>query len=217
MVDSELGEIPKGWRIYNYGELIQTISKTYPLKSVEKVIFLNTGDIQNGKFLHRNYSEAATLPGQAKKSIQKNDILYSEIRPQNKRFAYVHFDSDSYVVSTKLMVLRPKVSIDSLFLYFILTQEDTINYLQILAESRSGTFPQITYSELSSLKIVLPEFNLVNNFTQIILKYYFTNFFNVEFENENLKDLRDSILPKLISGELEVKEAMELIAKACQQ
>lgn len=212
MVSSELGVIPKGWRIYDFGELLETVSKTYPLKAVEEVIFLNTGDIQNGRFLHRNYSKVSTLPGQAKKSIKKNDILYSEIRPQNRRFAYVYFDSTLYVVSTKLMVLRPKVDIDPLFLYFILTQTDTINYLQTLAESRSGTFPQITYSELSSLKIALPEFKIVNDFTLHILAEYFENSFEVESENESLSNLRDALLPKLIAGEIEVKEAMEQIS-----
>jgi type I restriction enzyme S subunit len=46
---------------------------------------LNTGDIQDGKFLHNNFSNPENLPGQAKKSIEIGDILYSEIRPANKR------------------------------------------------------------------------------------------------------------------------------------
>lgn len=209
MIDSELGEIPKSWRVYNFGELLTTISKTYPLKKVEEVIFLNTGDIQNGKFLHKNYSKADQLPGQAKKSIQLGDILYSEIRPQNKRFAFVHFNAESFVVSTKLMVLRPKVNIDPFFMYFSLTQEDIIGYLQVLAESRSGTFPQITFSELSTLKVALPSFDEVNSFSDTVLKPYFEHSFNRDFENENLSDLRNTLLPKLISGELEVTQIEE--------
>jgi type I restriction enzyme S subunit len=208
MVDSELGEIPKGWKIYNYGDLLETISKTYPLKKVDEVIFLNTGDIQNGKFLHKNFSKADQLPGQAKKSIQQGDILYSEIRPQNKRFAYVHFNAEKFVVSTKLMVLRPKVDVDPLFMYFLLTQEGVIGYLQILAESRSGTFPQITFSEVSTLKIALPEFEEVNSFSNKVLRSYFEHSFNMDFENESLSELRDTLLPKLISGELVVNESL---------
>ncbi|GMQ30790.1 restriction endonuclease subunit S [Algoriphagus confluentis] len=208
MVGSELGEIPKGWRIYNFGELLETISKTYPLKKVKEVIFLNTGDIQNGKFLHKNYSRADQLPGQAKKSIQLGDILYSEIRPQNKRFAFVHFNAESFVVSTKLMVLRPRVNIDPFFMYFLLTQDDTIGYLQVLAESRSGTFPQITFSEVSTLKVALPSFDEVNSFSDTVLKPYFEHSFNRDFENESLSELRNTLLPKLISGELEVNESL---------
>lgn len=206
MVDSELGEIPKGWKVYAISDLLETVSKTFPLKSVDEVIFLNTGDIQDCKFLHKNKSRTDSLPGQAKKSIQKNDILYSEIRPENKRFAYVYFDSSNYVVSTKLMVLRSKISVNSLFPFFILTQKDKIEYLQRLAESRSGTFPQITFTELSTIKIALPEWSLVNHFTSTILESNYEFKFQVEEENQNLSNLRDTLLQKLISGELTVND-----------
>jgi type I restriction enzyme S subunit len=206
MVDSELGEIPKGWRVYSMDELLETVSKTYPLKKVNEVVFLNTGDIQDGKFLHKNFSNPKNLPGQAKKSISQNDILYSEIRPANKRFAYVYFDSSQYVVSTKLMVLRSIVEMNSLFQYFYLTQQESIKHLQHLAESRSGTFPQITFSEVSTVKIALPDFDLVNTFVEIALKPYYDNQFQIKEENESLVRLRDTLLPKLISGELEINE-----------
>jgi type I restriction enzyme S subunit len=204
MVDSELGEIPEGWEVYSMDELLETVSKTYPLKKVSEVVFLNTGDIQDGKFLHKNFFNPQNLPGQAKKSISQNDILFSEIRPANKRFAYVYFDSSQYVVSTKLMVLRSKVEMNSLFQYFYLTQQESIKHLQQLAESRSGTFPQITFSEVSTIKIALPDFDLVNTFVEIALKPYYDNQFHIKEENESLVNLRDTLLPKLISGELEV-------------
>lgn len=206
MVESELGMIPEGWEVYPMSNLLETVSKTYPLKTVEEVVFLNTGDIQDGKFLHENISDPTKLPGQAKKSIVKNDILYSEIRPQNKRFAYVHFDTSKYVVSTKLMVLRSKVEINSLFQYFVLTQKDQIDYLQRLAESRSGTFPQITFSEVSTIKIALPSFEKVGEFVDSVLQPFYDFKFNSEFESQELSSLRDTLLPKLISGELNVKD-----------
>lgn len=214
MVESELGMIPKGWKVYSMNELLETISKTYPLKTVKDVVFLNTGDIQNGVFLHRNFSIPSTLPGQAKKSIIKGDILYSEIRPENKRFAYVHFDSEEYVVSTKLMVLRSIVPINSLFQYFILIQQEQIDYLQHLAESRSGTFPQITFSELSTIKIPISDFEFVNFFTKKILSSYFAFRFNSEAQNKELIKTRDALLPKLLSGEIDVSEAESIIEES---
>jgi len=206
MIDSELGMIPKGWRVYSIGEILETISKTYPLKKVNEVIFLNTGDISEGNFLHSDKSDSSKLPGQAKKSIQKNDILYSEIRPANKRYAFVYFNTDEYVVSTKLMVLRPKVEINPLFPYFILTQQVTLDYLQQLAETRSGTFPQITFTELSTVKFAAKGLDFINEFTSRVLVYRYELQFQTKSENSNLIKLRDTLLPKLISGELEVKD-----------
>ncbi|WP_080809907.1 restriction endonuclease subunit S, partial [Desulfamplus magnetovallimortis] len=136
----EMGWIPEGWEVVPLGNLLRSVSDTYPLKTVDKVVFLNTGDILDGSFLHQNYSATAGLPGQAKKTIREKDILYSEIRPKNRRFAYVHFDGSNHVVSTKLMVLRATGDISSMFTYLVLKQESAINHLQIMAESRSGTF-----------------------------------------------------------------------------
>ena len=137
-------------------DLCTSITKTIS-KNKKEAIFLNTGDILQGKILHRNYSKVSELPGQAKKTVMNNDILFSEIRPKNCRFAYVSDEkADDFVVSTKLMVIRANNQINSKFLYYYLTSQKTLNHLQELAEARSGTFPQITFEEIKSLKIDLP-------------------------------------------------------------
>jgi type I restriction enzyme S subunit len=143
------------WEEELIGNLVASVSETYKFTD-EEVVFLNTSDILAGKFLHSNLSKPSTLPGQAKKQIQKGDLLFSEIRPANKRYALVTFDSSKYVVSTKLMVLRSKGNIDSKYLEYFLTSKETLEYLQMLAEDRSGTFPQITFDNIAALKIKVP-------------------------------------------------------------
>lgn len=126
----------------------------------EPVIFLNTSDIELGKFLHKNFSKPSGLPGQAKKRIRKDDILLSEIRPANGRFAYVDLkDTEKYVVSTKLMVLRSKEGIFPKYAYFWLTAPRQLNQFQTIAESRSGTFPQVTFDTIKHVAVELPDYN----------------------------------------------------------
>lgn len=79
------------------------------------------------------------------------------------------------------MVMRSKVKINSLFPYFYLTQQ------------------------VSTIKISLPVFDLVNTFVEIALKPFYENQCQIKEEYEMLIDLRDTLLPKLNSGELEVK------------
>ena len=136
-----------------FGELAESVSITHSFSKPE-LIFLNTSDIDRGRVLHRNYTPVTTWPGQAKKSIQKGDILFSEIRPANGRYAFVDFDADDYVVSTKLMVIRPKLGkVSPRFLYHFLTSRKITDWLQHLAESRSGTFPQITFDQVAELNL----------------------------------------------------------------
>lgn len=124
------------------------------------MVFINTGDVLEGNFLHSKRSSHAGLPGQAKKSTRPDDILFSEIRPANKRYAYVDFDSSDYVVSTKFMIIRGSKEIHPRLLYRILTAKETLDEFQVQAESRSGTFPQITFDSISHLPIVLPQIEI---------------------------------------------------------
>ena len=202
MQDSELGPIPKGWKVYKLEELIDSVSVTHKFEKNE-VVFLNTSDIDAGKILHHNYSQVEGLPGQAKKSIQKFDILFTEIRPANKRFALIDFDAYDYVVSTKLMVLRVKADIHPIVIYNFLTCAETLSWLQHLAESRSGTFPQITFDHVRELKLALPKTQLVTGYSNLAWANFQQGKVN-EQQSAVLSTIRDNLLPILMSGEIEV-------------
>lgn len=143
------------WKDTRIGDVCDTISDTYKGEANE-VVLINTSDVLEGKCLNHSRTPNKDLKGQFKKTFKRDDILYSEIRPANKRFAYIDFDPVDYIASTKLMVIRHRDNITPLYLYYILKSSSVIEELQILAESRSGTFPQITFSELSRLEIKLP-------------------------------------------------------------
>lgn len=144
------------WKEVRLGDVITSISETFKDEALN-VVLINTSDIYNGYVINHDFVKNTKLKGQFKKKFQKKDILYSEIRPQNKRFAFVDFDPKHYIASTKLMVLRKACdNIDIKYIYHLLKSDEIINELQIIAESRSGTFPQITFKELSDLKIYLP-------------------------------------------------------------
>ena len=151
---------------YRLGELIESISETSKIEK-DEVVLINTSDVENGKVLNHTYVDNKNLRGQFKKRFKKGDILYSEIRPKNKRFAYINFDSTNYIASTKLMVLRNKGKINNKYLFLLLTSKKVIEYLQMVAESRSGTFPQITFEELSNVIVNVPNLELQNKIVNI--------------------------------------------------
>ena len=146
----------KEMRIMAIGEVCSTISDTYRGKT-DEVTLINTSDVLEGKVLNHARVPNKELKGQFKKTFKKNDILYSEIRPQNKRFAFIDFEPIDYIASTKLMVIRADTDkVLPMYLYFYLKSAPVIAKLQMLAETRSGTFPQITFTELSNLTIPVP-------------------------------------------------------------
>ncbi len=145
------------WKTKPLGEVASNVSRRFNFTGKDKVVFINTGDVLEGAFLHGNYSDTKGLPGQAKKAIEKGDILYSEIRPGNKRYVLVDFDPKDYVVSTKFMVIKPTDEILPEFLYLILTSRDCEQEFKIIADSRSGTFPQVTFDSISYFPINYPD------------------------------------------------------------
>lgn len=136
------------WMTCTLGDLCTSVSDTYGLDA-SQVVLLNTSDVLEGKIINHNLVPRVNLKGQFKKTFKKNDILYSEIRPKNKRYAFVDIqDTENYIASTKLMVIRPDDrKVEPKYLYYLLTENSTINLFQHLAESRSGTFPQITFDD----------------------------------------------------------------------
>lgn len=171
--DVDVENLPEGWRMGCLGEVCYSFSKSHSFKK-EKLIFLNTSDVYDGKILISNYSDVTSLPGQAKKSIQKNDILFSEIRPANKRYAFVRVDAEDYVVSTKLMVLRCQQNTWTPYrLYNYLISNKFLNKLQEEAEGASGTFPQITFDEnLSPKTIIIADAKTEKWFSDYLRKHY---------------------------------------------
>lgn len=196
--------------LYLLGDYLETISVTHKFPNPQ-VIFLNTSDIYKGKVLTQELSDVKGLPGQAKKSIKKGDILFSEIRPANGRYALIDFEADNYVVSTKLMVLRAKQPKLIGLLYFYLTNKQVTDWLQVLAESRSGTFPQITFDQVADLELRLPQESdlddLLELLDDILLKQSANN-----KQIQTLENLRDTLLPKLMSGEVRVQYQTEEVA-----
>ena len=139
-------------------KVVKSVSITHKFdKPILK--FLNTSDVENGKIININHLPISELKGQAKKTIKKDDILFSEIRPKNRRFAYIDFDeTDEFVVSTKLMVLRNiNKEVDNKYFYYYLTNDHMLSILQDRAENRIGSFPQITFDLLSEYSIRVPD------------------------------------------------------------
>ncbi|WP_159017836.1 restriction endonuclease subunit S [Algibacter sp. L3A6] len=196
-------ELPDGWRIGKLGEIAFNHSKSFKFTE-EDVVFVNTGDVSEGQFLHANKVSPIGLPGQAKKAIELYDILYSEIRPKNKRFAFVDFDTSNYVVSTKFMIIRPKDDFSAHILYLLLKNQNTVNEFNVIAESRSGTFPQITFDSISDFPVIIPTKEFQNQFEKILRPLMEKERINHQ-QIQTLTKTKDTLLPKLMRGEIRVK------------
>ena len=189
--------LPDGWRMGTLGELIESASKQHAFNK-EKLIFLNTSDIYAGEILHHDYSLVSGMPGQAKKRIQQNDILFSEIRPANKRYAFVKEDGSDFVVSTKLMVLRAiQKEVSILRVYHYLIDPSLLDELQREADGKSGTFPQITFDEnLKNRPFLIADGKTESYWNEFLSAYYGRVWGKIK-ENQTLTQMQTLLLSKM--------------------
>ena len=187
------------------GDMAQNILDYTPSKH-KKVILINSSDVTNGNFNHHSLSENSNLKGHFKKRFKKYDILYSEIRPKNHHYAYCQFDPENYIASTRLMIIRNKSEyISSSLLYQYIMLNKVFNEFTLKTETRSGTFPQGRYEDIAAIQVPYKIIEEQKDITAILDNFYEIIWLNQK-ENFNLTNIRDTLLPKLMSGEIDVSE-----------
>ena len=185
------------------GELSLNITN-YEKTDAEEVVLINSSDVTEGYFDHHNYSPNKNLKGHFKKRFQKGDILYSQVRPRNRHWAYCNFDANDYLASTQLMVIRNNPSlITSILLYQYIISDNVWKEFTLKTETRSGTFPQGNYEDLSQIRV--PYNSDVEGISNQLETLY-AKMFMLKKVNSRLSLLRDTLLPRLMSGEIELPE-----------
>ena len=85
------------WQKVKIGNICRSVSNTYD-RNDRQVVLVNTSDVLDGKILNHYLVDNTNLKGQFKKTFVQDDILYSEIRPANRRFAFVDFNqTEKYI------------------------------------------------------------------------------------------------------------------------
>lgn len=177
----------------------------YTKNKKDKVKLLNSADVTNNIFPRVEFVDNKELKGHFKKRFKKHDILYSQIRPRNHHFGYVLLDdSEDYLASTRFMVVRNKADkVSSSLLYYYLTSKNAVDDFVAKTESRSGTFPQGNYEDLSSFVV---KYSSNQEFITRILDSILETINNNNSENNKLNELRDTLLPKLMNGEINIEK-----------
>src|SRR5699024_2150592 len=126
----------------------------------EYIVYLDTKNLTNGKFEELVYFNKSKdkIPSRARRIVQKNDILISTVRPNQKHYGFITKDKENYIVSTGFAVITPdETKVNPYFLYKYLTLDSITNYLQNIAENSTSAYPAIKPSVLRQFSIILPD------------------------------------------------------------
>lgn len=205
MVDSELGEIPKGWDIFSLNDVANLNEKSWTAKNAPSEI--HYVDLANTKWGVINSVEIynySIAPSRARRVLRRNDTIIGTVRPSNGSYAFVK--ASNLTGSTGFAVLSPKQKIFAELIYIAATTPENIERLAHLADG--GAYPAVRPEVVMETPIVLPEKkasleDICLSFSQSTASMFEKSFNNQE-ENASLAQLRDSLLPKLLSGEIDL-------------
>lgn len=135
-----------------------------------RIDYLDTGNITSGVISEiQKYNSVEEAPSRARRVVNTGDIIYSTVRPNQKHFGFIDDKTSNLIVSTGFTVISPNRDIvNARYLYYYLSQNEIINYLQSLAEQRTSAYPSITISDIGDLKISLPNLDSQNQIVAIL-------------------------------------------------
>ena len=210
MVDSELGEIPKEWKIGNLGGLVDIING-YAFKSKDfnnsfeegiiKIRNINgtTVDLINTDFV----STEVVNKLNDKFKVKPGDILIAMTGAEVGKIGVVGKTMKRLWLNQRVGKLMPKTN---KHVSYIHTMYNVLNLTEVIRNEAMGSAqPNISSQGIESIKLLMPKTSLITMFSELF-DDKFKWFLSSIAENQELVNLRDTLLPKLISGELEINE-----------
>ena len=201
-VESELGMIPEGWRVGRLGEVIN-INTTYSLKKGVLAPYLDMKNMPTQGSYPIKVEEKEYQGGM---KFKNGDALMARITPclENGKVAYVNFLKDDEIGfgSTEYIVLSTKDASYSELSYFLCRETNFVNYATKNMNGSSGR-QRVSGETIGNYKIAIPTRDVVDDLMPIF-RNAMREFAVLGAENLRLSALRDSLLPKLMSGEIKI-------------
>lgn len=210
MVDSELGEIPKDWEVGKFGSLVDVING-YAFKSKDFNDFSNEGIVKirniNGTFVDIVNTDFVSSEVVSKLNnkfkIVSGEILIAMTGAEVGKIGVVAESKNRLWLNQRVGKISPK---NINHISYIHTMFNVLNLTEVVRNEAMGSAqPNISSQGIENIKCLIPEINLIEEFSSLY-NDKFRLFYHSLAENQELSKLRDTLLPKLISGELEINE-----------
>jgi type I restriction enzyme S subunit len=205
--DSALGEIPKGWEVGTLADFADLNPESWSKSTVPDYIeYVDLANTKWGRIESTAHYSKQDAPSRAQRVLRPGDSIVGTVRPGNGSFALVA--EEGLTGSTGFAVLRPhRVELQE-FVYLATTEAENIERLAHLADG--GAYPAVRPDVVLATQVVQASMAVIDQFANAA-KPMMAKIAANDKESRTLAALRDTLLPKLISGELRVKGAEQIV------
>ena len=206
--ESALGLVPKGWRAGALRDLADLNARSWSGRNhPERVRYLDLANVKDNEVAVVNEFAFDEAPSRARRALRNGDTIVGTVRPGNRSFAFIDEPVPHLTASTGFAVLSPKAVENTTFVYLAATQDASIKKLAHVADG--GAYPAVRPDVVSALACVVPSAEVLRAFNPVarpLLEKVSAN----QRQAQTLATLRDTLLPRLISGQLRLPEAEAL-------
>jgi type I restriction enzyme S subunit len=198
--ECELGWIPKGWQLKTIDELNKINPESWTKKNAPDLVkYVDLANAKNGEVLAVENYLFNDAPSRARRILKKHDTIIGVVRPINRSFAYINLEG--LTGSTGFAVVRANQDSYRAFTYFALTSDDCITEVARIADG--AAYPAIKPDDVAKALCVYSSETILSKFEDLAGQYLRKKSAN-EQQLQPLKLIRDTLLPKLISGEVNI-------------
>ena len=195
-------DLPSDWRTVTLGEVATISNKSFnPLKEPEILIeHYSIPAFDEARF---PTFELSTSIKSNKFIIDASCFMISKLNPTTKRVWKPYCLTENAVCSTEFIVYKAKHKSITDFLYSVIDSNSFSDFMCSHVTGSTGSRQRTTPSNTLSYELILPSEDELAEFQSLVSPMYAQIRINA-IENDKLKRLRDSLLPKLMSGEIDV-------------
>ncbi|MCO5337601.1 restriction endonuclease subunit S [Delftia tsuruhatensis] len=202
---SELGEVPKGWRVGTVASVaLLNAQSLSPRNPPPEINYLDLAGVKANVFDVPQCYSFADAPSRARRVLQEGDCIVGTVRPGNRSFGFIATAQNHLIGSTGFAVLSPKQHWMTAFTYLCATRDESIDRLASLADG--GAYPAVRPDVVASTPCTLPPDEVMKVFDGAARPLLDAIGANSE-QAQTLSTLRDTLLPRLISGQLRLDES----------
>ena len=204
---SELGVVPRGWKVGTLADLSHLNPESWTAKNhPEFVAYVDLANTKENEIAFVTDFEFDEAPSRARRVLRGGDTIIGTVRPGNRSFAFIHEPASNLTASTGFAVLRPSAIENTEFVYLAATQDSSIEHLAHVADG--GAYPAVRPDVISGLQIVVPDAQVLTAFHAVAVSLLAKVSENQK-QAQTLATLRDTLLPRLISGQLRLPVTIE--------
>ena len=196
-VESELGMIPKGWRVAKFGDFLKVSTEKAPVDSFPEYSVTNNGIIPRDK----KFNKKLSMSSSKNKVLRKDNLVFGMSR-EILNWGVMEDEVGGVSSAYNVYILNKEIISPTYLKLYMKARISDFNSL-IGTAAREGQ--SLDKGQLIQMQIYIPSESTLQRFFNVY--YPLTDKIQaVEYESRRLAELRDTLLPKLMSGELKVNE-----------